>query len=112
MPDTKHPADPPETTFKAVGLGHSAADALGEPGLVPRGRAGVRESGDTMELDAFLRLLAISRKSRLSPLGTAFRDSHFCVNGGSIRPAEVHWYEAHGVGRKGMKIKRFLDSIL
>ena len=32
--------------------------------------------------------------------------------GGSIRVAEVHWYEAHGVGRKGMKIKRFLDSRL
>jgi hypothetical protein len=31
---------------------------------------------------------------------------------GSIRQAEVHWYEAHGVGRKGMKIKRFLDSRL
>jgi hypothetical protein len=31
---------------------------------------------------------------------------------GSIRPAEVHCYEAHGVGRKGMKIKRFLDSRL
>jgi hypothetical protein len=31
---------------------------------------------------------------------------------GSIRQAEVHWYEAHGVGRKGMKIKRFLDSKL
>ncbi len=29
---------------------------------------------------------------------------------GSIRLAEVHWYEAHGVGRTGMKIKRFLDS--
>jgi hypothetical protein len=28
---------------------------------------------------------------------------------GSIRRAEVHWYEAHGVGRKGWKIKRFLD---
>jgi len=28
---------------------------------------------------------------------------------GSIRKAEVHWYEAHGVGRKGMKIKRFLQ---
>lgn len=27
----------------------------------------------------------------------------------SIRQAEVHWYEAHGVGRKGWKIKRFLD---
>ncbi len=25
------------------------------------------------------------------------------------RRAEVHWYEAHGVGRKGLKIKRFLD---
>jgi hypothetical protein len=27
----------------------------------------------------------------------------------SIRMAEIHWYEAHGVGRKGWKIKRFLD---
>ena len=26
-----------------------------------------------------------------------------------IRPAEVHWYEAHGIGRRKMKIKRFLD---
>ena len=29
--------------------------------------------------------------------------------GGQTRKAEVHWYEAHGVGRKKMKIKRFLD---
>lgn len=29
--------------------------------------------------------------------------------GGRIRLAEVHWYEAHGIGRKKMKIKRFLD---
>ena len=28
---------------------------------------------------------------------------------GSMRWAEVHWYEAHGIGRKGWKIKRFLD---
>ena len=28
---------------------------------------------------------------------------------GFPRRAEVHWYEAHGVGRKGLKIKRFLD---
>ncbi len=27
----------------------------------------------------------------------------------STRLAEVHWYEAHGVGRKGWKVKRFLD---
>ncbi len=29
--------------------------------------------------------------------------------GGSIRNAELHWYEAHGIGRVKMKIKRFLD---
>ena len=28
---------------------------------------------------------------------------------GRIRRAEVHWYEAHGLGRVRMKIKRFLD---
>jgi hypothetical protein len=28
---------------------------------------------------------------------------------GTTRWAEIHWYEARGVGRKGWKIKRFLD---
>jgi len=28
---------------------------------------------------------------------------------GSVRKAEVHWYEAHGVGKRKMKIKRLLD---
>lgn len=28
---------------------------------------------------------------------------------GSVHLAEVHWYEAHGVGRKKLKVKRFLD---
>ena len=28
---------------------------------------------------------------------------------GTIRKAEVHWYEAHGIGRKKLKIKRFVD---
>lgn len=31
------------------------------------------------------------------------------LSSGSIRRAEVHSDEAHGVGRKGWKIKRFLD---
>jgi len=26
---------------------------------------------------------------------------------GSIRTAEIYWYEAHGIGRKEAKIKRF-----
>jgi hypothetical protein len=28
---------------------------------------------------------------------------------GTIRLAELHWYEAHGVGRYEYKIKRYLD---
>lgn len=31
------------------------------------------------------------------------------IANGETRTAEVHWYEAHGIGRKKMKIKRFLD---
>lgn len=31
------------------------------------------------------------------------------LNNGVIRRAEIHWYEAHGVGKHGLKIKRFLD---
>jgi hypothetical protein len=31
------------------------------------------------------------------------------LQSGAIRKAEVHWYEAHGIGRKKMKIKRLLD---
>lgn len=28
---------------------------------------------------------------------------------GTVRDAEVHWYEATGIGRKELKIKRYLD---
>ena len=28
---------------------------------------------------------------------------------GSVADAELHWYEAHGIGRKDMKIKRLVD---
>ncbi len=31
------------------------------------------------------------------------------LQSGVIRKAELHWYEAHGIGRKKMKIKRLLD---
>lgn len=29
---------------------------------------------------------------------------------GTVVMAEVHWYEAHGIGRRELKIKRFLDE--
>ena len=31
------------------------------------------------------------------------------LRNGTIRIAEVHWYEAHGIGKVRMKIKRYLD---
>ena len=34
------------------------------------------------------------------------------LTNGKVRKAEIHWYEAHGIGRKKMKIKRFLDETL
>jgi hypothetical protein len=30
---------------------------------------------------------------------------------GTTSPAEVHWYESHGVGRKEFKIKRLLGGL-
>jgi hypothetical protein len=29
---------------------------------------------------------------------------------GTVQPAEIHWYEAHGIGRKEFKVKRLLRS--
>lgn len=31
------------------------------------------------------------------------------LRSGRIRLAELHWYEAHGVGKKEMKRKQYLD---
>jgi len=31
------------------------------------------------------------------------------LQGGQLRKAELHWYEAHGIGKRKMKIKRFLS---
>ena len=31
------------------------------------------------------------------------------LQSGQIHKAELHWYEAHGIGKRKMKIKRFMD---
>jgi hypothetical protein len=31
------------------------------------------------------------------------------LSDGTIRLAELHWYEAHGIGKKKMKLKRLLE---
>ena len=32
------------------------------------------------------------------------------LRSGRVRRAELHRYEAHGIGKRGLKIKRFLDE--
>lgn len=29
---------------------------------------------------------------------------------GALRSVELHWYEAHGIGKRDLKIKRYLDE--
>ena len=36
-------------------------------------------------------------------------DATIQLTGGGVREAELHWYEASGVGKKEFKVKRFLD---
>jgi hypothetical protein len=55
------------------------------------------------ELDSLKSLYGGRRWRKLKGVGLVR-----LVNG-NVRKAEVHWYEAHGVGRRKMKIKRFLD---
>lgn len=31
------------------------------------------------------------------------------LRSGHVRKAELHWYEAHGIGKKEIKRKRYLD---
>lgn len=31
------------------------------------------------------------------------------LESGTVALAELHWYEAHGIGRVGMKIKRLIE---
>jgi len=31
------------------------------------------------------------------------------LRNGTIRHVELHWYEAHGIGRRELKIKRYLE---
>ncbi|MGA7877418.1 MAG: hypothetical protein WCA08_17290 [Desulfoferrobacter sp.] len=35
--------------------------------------------------------------------------AHVRLPNGNIRLVELHWYEAHGIGRKDIKIKRYLE---
>jgi len=31
------------------------------------------------------------------------------LENGDVRTAELHWFEAHGIGKKFLRVKRYLD---
>lgn len=35
--------------------------------------------------------------------------AHVKLPNGNVRHVELHWYEAHGIGKRDIKIKRYLD---
>lgn len=68
---------------------------IGEIELIAVGRA-------IRELPRLVRAYGPGRWRKLKGTATIrLRD-------GSIRTAEIHWYEAHGIGRRELKLKRIL----
>lgn len=54
----------------------------------------------------------------LARLRKQFGAGHWCkmkgvadvrLRDGTMRVAEIHWYEAHGIGKRKLKLKQFLD---
>ena len=35
--------------------------------------------------------------------------AHIRLSSGQVKLAELHWYEAHGIGRREFNVKRLLD---
>jgi hypothetical protein len=75
-----------------------------------------RIRGGVSDVETFAVGSAISERQRLLRLygkgrwrkrkGVAMVE----LPGGALRRAEIHWYEATGIGRKEYKIKRYLDE--
>lgn len=55
------------------------------------------------EIDRLRKAYGVGRWRKLKGIATVrFED-------GTIHRVELHWYEAHGIGRKKLKIKQYLD---
>lgn len=57
------------------------------------------------EYSMHLRLVGIDCATQDAKIGVAFGN----LRNGTIHRVELHWYEAHGIGRKKLKIKEYLD---
>lgn len=53
-------------------------------------------------LDRLVKLYGRGNWRKLKGIATV------CLEDGTIAEAELHWFEAHGIGKRRMKIKRLL----
>lgn len=61
-------------------------------------------AGPSLRIRAFLRkAYGSGRWRKLKGLAT------IRLRSGQIRRVELHWYEAHGVGKRDIRIKRYVD---
>ncbi len=58
--------------------------------------------GSIRELERLREVYGSGRWRKLKGIGRV------CFSDGTIARVELHWYEAHGLGKKEMKIKRIL----
>jgi hypothetical protein len=65
---------------------------------------------ETIAVSGNMRILPVLRR-RLGQARWSKRKGVATVRlaAGTLRRAELHWFEAHGIGRRLMRIKRFLD---
>ena len=71
--------------------------------------------GDITEIETIARGRGVHDRARLNRAYGRGRwrkmkgNATIRLRSGRIRKAEIHWYEAHGIGRKEFKRKRNLD---
>ncbi len=68
------------------------------------------EQAETIAISGGIReLVLLSRKFGLGRWRKMKGIASVRLYTGAIRQVELHWYEAHGIGKRKIKIKRFLD---
>ena len=63
----------------------------------------IAEGNSIRDLPRLLRTYAVARWRKRKGAATVE------LAGGQVRRVELHWYEAHGIGRTELKIKRYLE---
>lgn len=65
---------------------------------------------EIIAIGSSIRILPVLRKRFGRGRWRKLKDiAQVCLSDGTIRLAEVHWFEAHGIGKRWARIKRYLD---